>query len=187
MSEMETELFNAKSALNKQTLLISKHLFADELCRDDPDFALNLSKIKLVTEQDCPSLPLISGKLHAGYPSPAENYIEERLKPTEYLIEDEAMSFLRIIEGESLNRVGIVPGTIVVIYYGVEAKVGDILFAEYNGYETIKILGRTPEGNPQLIPYSTKPFPTITITEFDDFRVVGVIDSWFMRRRKKRS
>ena len=66
MSEMETELFNAKSALNKQTLLSSQHLFADQLCRDDPDFALHLSKIKLGIEQDCPSLPLLSGKLHAG-------------------------------------------------------------------------------------------------------------------------
>ena len=78
-----------------------------------------------------------------GYPSLAENYIEERLKPTEYLIEDEVMSFLRIIKGESLNRVGFLPSTIVDVYYGADAKVGDIVMAEYNGYETIKILGRT--------------------------------------------
>ena len=62
MSEMETKLFKARSTINKQTLLI---LSADQLCRDDPDFALHLSKIKLVIEQDSPSLTLLSGKLHA--------------------------------------------------------------------------------------------------------------------------
>lgn len=187
MSTSGNEILEIKSVADSQTLNLYQRLINNLLSQNDLDFGHSFSKIRIIPEPDCPKLPLFSGKLHAGYPSPAESYIESGLKPTEYLIEDEDMSYLRVIEGLSLDLEGIVPGTIVVIYYGIDASVGDIVFAEYNGDETIKILGRTPEGNPQLIPHSTKPFPTITITEFDDFRIVGVIDSWFMRRRNKRA
>ena len=97
------------------------------------------------------------------------------------------MSFLKIIGGLSMNLAGLLPGTVAVVDRSKDAKSGDIIMAEFNGKETVKYLGYTPEGNPQLIPHSTENFPTITVNEYDDFRVIGVINTWFMRRNKSSS
>ena len=132
------------------------------------------------------SLPIGGSKLDAGFGSMIEDWMEDELEIKDYLVEDIEMSFLKIIGGLSMNLAGLLPGTIAVVDRSKDAQTGDIVMAELNGKETDKYLGKTPEGNPQLIPHSTENFPTVTINEYDDFRVVGVINTWFMRRNKPR-
>ena len=86
-----------------------------------------------------------------------------------------------------MNLAGLLPGTVAVVDRSKDAKSGDIITAEFNGKETVKYLGYTSEGNPQLIPHSTENFPTVTLNEYDDFQVVGVINTWSMRRNKPSS
>jgi DNA polymerase V len=100
-------------------------------------------------------------------------------------MDDKEMSFFKIIGGLSMILAGLAPGTVAVVDRSKEAQPGDIVMAELNGKETVKYLGKTKDGHYQLIPHSTEDFPTVTITEFDDFRVVGVINTWFNRRNKK--
>ena len=46
-------------------------------------------------------LPYFEGKVHAGFPSPADNHLETPLDTTEYLIENKAATFMMRVDGDS--------------------------------------------------------------------------------------
>lgn len=152
----------------------------------DESYYDKLESIHIGFNSEPLSLPLGGAKLDAGFGNMIEDWMEDELDIKDYLIDDKEMSFLKIIGGLSMNLSGLLPGTVAVVDRSKDAQPGDIVMAELNGKDTVKYLGKTPEGHFQLIPDSTENFPTVTITEYDDFRVVGVINTWFNRRQKKR-
>lgn len=152
----------------------------------DESFYVRLVDAHLKVGEESLSLPLAGTKLDAGFGNMVEDWLEDELDIIDYLIDDKEMTFFKIIGGLSMNLAGLLPGFVVCVNKGKEAKIGDIVMAELNGKETIKFLGKLPDGRYQLIPQSTEPFPTITIGEYDEFRIKGVIDTWFVRRNKKR-
>ena len=109
----------------------------------------------------------------------------DKLEIKDYLMDDKLMSFMKIIGGLSMNLSGLTPGTVAIVDRSKNSQPGDIVMAELNGKETAKYLGKTKDGQYQLIPDSSENFPLVTITEFDGFRIVGVINTWFKRRNKK--
>lgn len=151
----------------------------------DESFYTELENFHITFNDEKLSLPLGGSKLDAGFGNMVEDWMEQELEIKEYLVDDIEMSFLKVIGGLSMNLAGLTPGTVAVVDCSKDAQSGDIVMAELNGKETVKYLGKTVDGKYQLIPYSTEEFPTVTITEFDDFRVVGVINTWFMRRNKR--
>ena len=52
-------------------------------------------------------LPYFEGKVPAGFPSPAEDYLETPLDLTEYLIENKAATFMMRVDGDSMKDAGI--------------------------------------------------------------------------------
>ena len=55
-------------------------------------------------------LPLYSSKVSAGFPSPAEEHVEKRLDPSEFLIDQKDATFFVTIQGLSMMDVGLLPG-----------------------------------------------------------------------------
>lgn len=130
--------------------------------------------------------PLFSSKVRAGHPSPADDHIDDHIDPTDYIIDKEESSFLYTIEGLSMFDEGLVPGTIAVVDRSRIPVVGDIVLAHYNGYHTVKILGVSKDKRAKLVPSSSiEKFPIITVSEFDEFEIIGVINSWFKHRKKR--
>ncbi|MDO9233597.1 MAG: S24 family peptidase [Methylotenera sp.] len=151
----------------------------------DESFYTKLEDFHIVFNDEPLTLPIGGAKLDAGFGNMIEDWMEGELEIKDYLMDDKEMSFFKIIGGLSMILAGLAPGTVAVVDRSKEAQPGDIVMAELNGKETVKYLGKTKDGHYQLIPHSTEDFPTVTITEFDDFRVVGVINTWFNRRNKK--
>ena len=151
----------------------------------DESFYTNLEDFHITFNDEPLSLPLGGTKLDAGFGNMIEDWMADELEIKDYLMDDKLMSFMKIIGGLSMNLAGLTPGTVAIVDKSKDAQPGDIVMAELNGKETVKYLGKTKEGQWQLIPDSTENFPTVTITEYDDFRVVGVINTWFNRRNKK--
>lgn len=60
-------------------------------------------------------LPLFSTKVAAGFPSPADDYVEKSLDVSEFLIDHAASTFFVTIKGESMIDVGLLPGDKVVV------------------------------------------------------------------------
>ncbi len=151
----------------------------------DESFYTNLEDFHITFSDEPLSLPLGGTKLDAGFGNMIEDWMADELEIKDYLMDDKLMSFMKIIGGLSMNLSGLTPGTVAIVDRSKDAQPGDIVMAELNGKETVKYLGKTKDGHYQLIPDSTENFPTVTITEYDDFRVVGVINTWFNRRNKK--
>lgn len=142
-----------------------------------------------VTEFELPALmttslklPLYSSKVSAGLPSPAEDHVEKRLDPSEFLIDQKDTTFFVTIQGQSMIDVGLLPGDKVVVDRSKIASVGDIVLAVLDGEFTIKTLNRTKEGNVRLLPAnSTGAYSPINITEDMHFEVWGVVTGSFRR------
>ncbi len=127
-------------------------------------------------------IPLYSTKVVAGFPSPADDHVEQRLDVSEYLIDQKEATFFVTIKGNSMIDVGLMPQDKVVVDRSKSAQIGDIVLAVINGEFTIKTLGRNKEGNALLIPAnSSGTYKPIVITEEMSFEIWGVVTGSFRR------
>ena len=74
-------------------------------------------------------LPVFSSAVSAGFPSPAEDYIEGKLDLNEYLITHPAATFMVRATGDSMTGVGIFSGDILVVARSVQPRHGSIIIA----------------------------------------------------------
>jgi len=91
------------------------------------------------------SLPLFSGKVAAGFPSPADDYVEKSLDLNELLVQKPAATFFVRAEGESMLGAGIHPNDILVVDRSIEPVPGKIVICALNGELTVKRLERDGE------------------------------------------
>jgi len=128
------------------------------------------------------ALPLFSSKVAAGIPSPADEHVEKRLDPNEFLIDDKASTFFVTIQGHSMIDAGLLPGDKAVVDRSKIASVGDIVLAMLDGEFTIKTLSRGKQGQVKLLPAnSSGDYAPIHITEDMHFEVWGVVIGSFRR------
>src|SRR3989338_6758465 len=88
------------------------------------------------------ALPLYSSSVRAGFPSPADDYIEKHLDLNNYLIKHPAATFLVRAQGDSMLNAGIHDGDILVVDRSLEPGHGRIVIAALNGELTVKRLYR---------------------------------------------
>jgi DNA polymerase V len=86
------------------------------------------------------SRPLFSSSVPAGFPSPAEEYVEGPLDLNDYLIRHEAATFYVRVKGQSMTGVGILDGDVLVVDRSREAQHGDIILAVIDNELTVKEL-----------------------------------------------
>lgn len=120
-------------------------------------------------------LPLFACHIPAGFPSPADDYVEDRLDLNELLVQrQEATYFLRV-QGDSMVGAGIHPGDLIVVDRSIDAQDGHVVVAEVDGALTVKRL-RYRLGMPELHPENPA-YPVIRFKEGQELRVWGVVTS----------
>ena len=128
------------------------------------------------------SLPLYTSKVSAGFPSPAEEHVEKRLDPSEFLIDQKDATFFVTIQGQSMIDVGLMPGDKAVVDRSKIASIGDIVLAVLDGEFTIKTLAKKKDGSPRLLPAnSSGAYSPIDIKEGMSFEIWGVVTGSFRR------
>lgn len=85
-------------------------------------------------------LPLFAGKVSAGFPSPAADYIDKTLDLNELLIQNPAATFYARAQGESMLDAGIHHNDILVVDRSLEPIHGKIVICALNGELTVKRL-----------------------------------------------
>ena len=127
-------------------------------------------------------LPWFSHKVPAGFPSPADDHVEKRLDPNEFLIDQADATFFVTIQGESMIDVGLMPGDKAVVDRSKMPSIGDIVLAVVDGDFTIKVLNRGKDGSPRLLPANASgKYQPIEIKENMTFEVWGVVTGSFRR------
>lgn len=89
-------------------------------------------------------LPLFISKVSAGFPSPAQNYVEQTLDLNELCIKRPAATFFVRVEGESMIDAGIFHNDILVVDRTMKPLHGDIVVAQVDGEFTVKELCESP-------------------------------------------
>jgi DNA polymerase V len=115
--------------------------------------------------------PLFMTSVSAGFPSPAESYIEGHLDLNRYLIKHPVATFYVRVSGDSMMGAGIQPGSILVVDRAVEADDGDIVIARIGDELCVKRL-RLRRGRIWLMPENEK-YQPIEVIESMDFEVWG--------------
>lgn len=117
--------------------------------------------------------PLIGVKIPAGFPSPAQDYIEGLLDLNEHLIRHPASTFFLYADGYSMTGAGILPGDMLIVDRAIEASSGKIVVAVVDGELTLKRLV-IDEGEYWLFPESID-FEPLRITEVMEFSIWGTV------------
>ncbi len=120
-------------------------------------------------------LPLFSHKVVAGFPSPADDYIEERLDLNEKLIRNKEATFLLVVQGDSMQNIGIKDGDTLIVDRSLEPKDGKIVIAALDGELTVKRLSMKSTGT-WLVPENDD-YPPILVREESDIVIWGVVTS----------
>jgi len=118
-------------------------------------------------------IPLFSSQVQAGFPSPAEDHIEEYLNLNDLMIKHPAATFFLRVEGESMKNAGIGSGDILVVDRSLTPKSGRIVVAVLDGEFTVKRI-KKGKNNLYLMPENPR-FPPLKVTEEMDFQVWGVV------------
>lgn len=116
---------------------------------------------------------LYASRVPAGFPSPAEDYLDRPLDFNELLIAHPAATFAVRVTGESMIGIGIFPGDIAVVDRALTAQNGSIILAVLDGAFTIKILRR--KAGWVSLESANPAYPPVEITEESQFEVWGVV------------
>ena len=119
--------------------------------------------------------PLFLVPVTAGFPSPADDYIENRLDLNKYLVRHPAATFFVRVKGDSMIEAGIHSGDILVVDRSLEATDKKVVIAVVDGELTVKRI-RMLDGRIYLVP-ENRDFSPMKITEAMDFTVWGVVTS----------
>ena len=117
--------------------------------------------------------PLIGSEIQAGFPSPAQDYIEATLDLNEHLISHPAATFFVKVQGYSMINAGIYPDDMLIVDRALEAASGKIIVAILEGDLTVKRL--LIENEKWFIVPENEGYESIEITEDTDFSVWGVV------------
>jgi DNA polymerase V len=118
------------------------------------------------------SRPLILCRISAGFPSPAEDYVEGRIDLNRDLIKHPLSTFYIRVSGDSMIGAGIMPGALLVVDRAVESNDGHIVVARINDELCVKRLSICDDGRVWLLPENDQYRP-IEIKEGMDFEVWG--------------
>ncbi|MFO9576131.1 translesion error-prone DNA polymerase V autoproteolytic subunit [Legionella pneumophila serogroup 1] len=146
--------------------------------RGEPTKAVRISLSKLAELERLKShasyqLPVFASKIQAGFPSPADDYIEGYLDLNTKFIKHPSSTFVLQATGESMVEAGIFSGDWLLVDRSIEPSDGRIVIAAVNGELTVKRLSKKG-GRVQLLPANPK-FQPIDITEDSEMVIWGVV------------
>ncbi|WP_342753697.1 translesion error-prone DNA polymerase V autoproteolytic subunit [Pantoea sp. MBD-2R] len=117
-------------------------------------------------------LPLFTERVPCGFPSPAQDYVEDRLNLNTLLIAHPSATYFIKVSGDSMTGAGIGDGDLLVVDRSLSASHGDIVIAAVAGEFTVKELRTRPAL--QLVPHNNHYSP-LTFHNPEDLEIFGVV------------
>jgi len=117
-------------------------------------------------------LPLFIERVPCGFPSPAQDYVEQRIDLNSLLVSHPSSTYFIRVSGDSMIDGGISDGDMLVVDSSIKAEHGDIIVAAISGEFTVKLLMTKPFLH--LKPMNTA-HAIIHVTDPDQFEIFGVV------------
>lgn len=116
---------------------------------------------------------LLRSAVPAGFPSPADDYIEGRLSLDDHLVRHKESTFFMRVAGDSMVGLGIFDGDLLVVDRAMPATHGSVVIAVVDGEFTVKQLINTAHG--QLLRAAHPDYPDVHIRPEQDLSIWGVV------------
>ncbi|MBV9481395.1 MAG: translesion error-prone DNA polymerase V autoproteolytic subunit [Acidobacteria bacterium] len=118
-------------------------------------------------------LRLFLCRVPAGFPSPADDYIDEFLDLNKKLITNKSATFLARAEGNSMQGAGIFSGDLLIVDRSLKPVSGKVVVASLNGELVVKRYGLR-DGKPFLLSENPSYAP-IPLNEDHELVIWGVV------------
>ena len=116
--------------------------------------------------------PLFLSGVSAGFPSPADEYLDQKLDLNEHLVKNPAATYFVRVAGDSMTGAGINDNDILVVDRSLEPSSSNIVIAIVNGELTVKRLIKT-RNSCRLIAENPD-YPPLEINEDTPLEIWGV-------------
>jgi len=132
-----------------------------------------LFPIGLKSESSSGEWPIFASTIAAGFPSPADDYIESRIDLNEYLVQHKEATFFLRVQGNSMTELGILNNDLLVVDRSLPVEDGNIVIAAIGGEFTVKQLVYSQKGC--MLKAANPTHQDIIINSEDDLEVWGVV------------
>ena len=132
---------------------------------------MKITRIKRQEKATYLPLPLFTSSVPAGFPSPADDYIEEKLDLNEYLVKHPSATYFARASGDSMVERGIQDGALLIVDRSIQPRQDHIVIAAINGELTCKTLDIK---NKQLLA-ANPAYAPVALNESMDFIIEGVV------------
>lgn len=120
------------------------------------------------------TIPFMGTKLCAGFPSPADDYVEGALDPSTLIVTNPTATFIWRVAGISMVRAGINDGDFVVVDRSLVPKAGDVVVAVIDGLPSAKRVVRLP-GGPLALDFADAAMTPLVLDEASEAIIWGVV------------
>ena len=127
------------------------------------------------------SLPIADDGIKAGFPSPAQDFMDLAIDLNKELVRHPASTFYGRVRGDSMQGAGVYDGDILIIDKSLEPQNGDMAVCFVDGEFTIKHI-RIEKEVVWLIPANDH-YKTIKVTEENDFLIWGIVTYSIKKQR----
>ena len=117
--------------------------------------------------------PMFLDSVSAGFPSPATDYMENKLDLNEHLIKHPAATFIVKAKGPSMTDAGILSGDLLIVDRSITPKSNDIVIASIFGDLTVKKLQK--KENLLFLLSANSDYPSIQVKEEMECFIWGVV------------
>ena len=118
-------------------------------------------------------VPLVGQSVHAGFPSPADDFIEEMIDLNQVLVQNPTATFLWRVVGDCMIDVKIFPGDVVVVDRSLQPKHRSIVLAIIDGEPTLKRLNR--RGGTMVLHNENAKLPAYTVADGLEVSIWGIV------------
>ena len=118
------------------------------------------------------TLPLAGERVAAGFPSPADDYVEVGIDLNEQLIRHPTSTFFLRVSGDSMTGAGIQDGDLLVVDRSLDPRPGRVVVAVLDGGFTLKRLTRH-QGRLRL-EAANPDYPALELHRCGDVQIWGV-------------
>ena len=118
-------------------------------------------------------IPLFESGVSAGFPSPADDYMDLPIDLNEFLIKHPAATFYVRVKGNSMEGAGIRNGDLLIVDRAEEPRNKSIVLGVINGEFTVKRIKK--KGSDLYLMPDNPEFKPIKIDNNMDFQVWGVV------------
>lgn len=122
---------------------------------------------------------MAQSEIHAGFPSPASDYMTRAIDLNKELVRHPAATFYGRVVGDSMIDAGVNEGDILVIDKSLEPRSGDMAVCFIDGEFTLKYLqfdaGKASRKTAVRLVPANERYPVIEVGEGSDFIIWGIV------------